>query len=259
MHHEWTIKALRAGKHVLCEKPLAVTSAQAEEMFDVAQKTGKVLIEAFMYVSHPQTAKVLEVINSGAIGELRLIRASFCYRTSRIDGNIRFDPKLAGGALMDVGCYCTHFARKIAGDEPDSITAVGTLHPSGVDHLTAGVLRFPSGVVATFSCGMLAQCDNTAQICGTEGYLEIPWPWKPQRKSSFSLAHSVPPRQDKGAKTQPPKQAFTVDAPGELYELEANDFVAAVMDGAPPKLTEADSIGNMRALEQIRRQIGLSF
>src|SRR5687767_8487331 len=175
MHHEWTIKALRAGRHVLCEKPLAVTSAEAEEMFEVARRTGKVLVEAFMYVSHPQTKRVIEVINSGAIGELRLIRSSFCYRTSRMEGNIRFDPRLAGGALMDVGCYCTHFARMIAGAEPDSISAVGTLHPSGVDHLSSGVLRFPSGVVAMFSCGMLTQCDNTAHICGTEGYLEIPW------------------------------------------------------------------------------------
>jgi D-xylose 1-dehydrogenase (NADP+, D-xylono-1,5-lactone-forming) len=259
MHHEWTIKALRAGKHVLCEKPLAVTSAEAQEMFDVSRQTGKILVEAFMYVSHPQTAKIIEIIKSGAIGELRLIRTSFSYRTSRMDGNIRFDPKLAGGALMDVGCYCTHFARMIAGQEPTSNNAVGSLHPSGVDHLTAGVLRFPSGVVATFSCGMLTQCDNSAHICGTEGYLEIPWPWKPQRQSSFNLAHSVPPRQDKGAKTQPPKQQFTVEAAGELYELEANDFAATVLDGAAPRLTESDSIGNMLVLEQVRKQIGLSF
>ena len=259
MHHEWAIKVLRAGKHVLCEKPLAVTSAEAQEMFDVARQTGKMLVEAFMYVSHPQTAKIIEIIKSGAIGELRLIRTSFSYRTSRMDGNIRFDPELAGGALMDVGCYCTHFARMIAGQEPTDVSAVGTLHPSGVDHLTAGVLRFPNGIVSTFSCGMLTQCDNTAHICGTEGYLEIPWPWKPQRSSSFNLAHSVPPRQDKGAKTQPPKQTFTVDAPGELYELEANDFAATVLDGAAPKVTEADSIGNTSVLEQVRKQIGLKF
>ncbi|CAN5680043.1 Gfo/Idh/MocA family oxidoreductase [soil metagenome] len=259
MHHEWAIKALRAGKHVLCEKPLAVTVSQGEEMFDVAKRSGKILVEAFMYVSHPQTRRVIETIRGGAIGELRLIRTSFCYRTSRMDGNIRFDPNLAGGALMDVGCYCTHFARLIAGAEPIAISAVGTMHESGVDHLTAGVLKFSSGVVSTFSCGMLTQCDNTAHICGTEGYLEIQWPWKPVRNSSFNIAHSVPPRQDKGPASQPPKEVVKVEAPGELYELEANDFAATVLDHAPPRITAGDSIGNLRVLQEIRKQIGLPF
>src|SRR5688572_23018537 len=109
LHHEWTIRALRAGKHVLCEKPFASNLAQAQEMFDVAKASGKLAVEAFMYRSHPQTRAALMFIAGGEIGEVKLIRASFCFRTSRIAGNIRFDPALAGGAVMDVGCYCVSF------------------------------------------------------------------------------------------------------------------------------------------------------
>src|SRR5688572_7212137 len=109
LHHEWTIRALRAGKHVLCEKPFASNFAQAQEMFDVAKASGKLAVEAFMYRSHPQTRAALDLVAGGEIGEVKLIRASFCFRTSRIAGNIRFDPALAGGAVMDVGCYCVSF------------------------------------------------------------------------------------------------------------------------------------------------------
>jgi predicted dehydrogenase len=261
MHHEWTIKALRAGKHVLCEKPLAVTERQGREMFEAARLGGRVLVEAFMYVSHPQTAAVLKAVRDGVIGQLRLIRTSFCYRTTRLDGNIRFDASLCGGALMDVGCYCTHFARLLAGQEPMQVAAFATLHEAtGVDVATSGAMRFASGVLATFSCGMTTQCDNTAHICGTDGYIQIAWPWKPSRQTAgYTIAHSVPPRQDRGISTAQPGQAVSLQTPGDLYALEADDFAAAVLDGAPPRLTEPDTLGNLRVLDEIRRQIGLKY
>ena len=260
LHHEWTVKALRAGKHVLCEKPMAVTERQGQEMFETSRRAGRVLVEAFMYVSHPQTAAVLQAVRDGAIGELRLIRASFCYRTTRIDGNIRFSTELCGGALMDVGCYCTHFARMIAGQEPMQVSAFAAMHERGVDLATSAVLRFPSGVLATFSCSMGTQCDNTAHVCGTEGYLEIPWPWKPNPQTAgFTIAHSVPPRQDGGAANLVPRQTVKVDAPGQLFGIEADAFASTVLDGAPPAVSEADTLGNLRVLDEIRRQIGLGF
>src|SRR5579884_3712182 len=154
MHHQWTIAALRAGKHVLCEKPIASNSAEAEEMFEVARRQGRVLMEAFMYRSHPQTLAVIEAVRAGAIGQVRLIRTSFCYRTMRIAGNIRFDPKLAGGALMDVGCYCTDFSRLIAGVEPTRVVATGQKHETGVDEIAGAVLEFPNQITASFTCGM---------------------------------------------------------------------------------------------------------
>src|SRR6185437_4599683 len=215
MHHEWTIKALRAGKHVLCEKPMASNTAQAQEMFDVAAKTGCRLSEAFMYRSHPLIHSVLQAIGAGKIGRVRLIRTSFCFRVWNTANNIRFDPALAGGALMDIGCYCINFSRLIAGAEPSSMHAVGQLHPSGVDELAAAVLQFPGNIAASFTCGMNAQADNTASICGDEGYIEIPVPWKPPVQNAvWNLAYSTPPRMDQPGSAAPPraKETFSVDA-----------------------------------------------
>src|SRR4051794_5096233 len=111
MHREWTIRSIRAGKHVLCEKPFAMNAGESAEMIDVAQREGRVLIEAFMYRAHPQTGAIVDAVRGGKIGRLQLVRTSFCYRTTRIAGNVRFDRELGGGALMDVGCYCLSFAR----------------------------------------------------------------------------------------------------------------------------------------------------
>src|SRR5437868_11477240 len=118
MRHPWTNAALKAGKHVLCEKRLASNAAEAQEMFDVAQASGRVLVEAFMYRSHPQTLAVMDVVKSGVIGQVKLVRSSFCFRTMKIEGNIRFSRELAGGALMDIGCYCINFSRLVAQQEP---------------------------------------------------------------------------------------------------------------------------------------------
>src|SRR4051794_13833402 len=137
LHHEWTIRALRAGKHALCEKPFAASAAQAREMFDVAKSVGRVAVEAFMYRSHPQTHTAVRAVREGAIGAVKLIRTSFAFRTFKVAGNIRFDPQLAGGSVMDVGCYCVSFARLIAGAEPSTVHAAGHLHETGVDDLAA--------------------------------------------------------------------------------------------------------------------------
>jgi predicted dehydrogenase len=263
LHHEWTIKALRAGKHVLCEKPFALNGSQSQEMFDVAEKAGHVLVEAFMYRSHPYIRGVEEAIRAGAVGELRMIRTSFCYRTSKIAGNVRFDRQLGGGALMDVGCYCINFSRHFAGAEPVSIQAAARFHESGVDEMTSATMQFASGAIASFNCGMSVQADNTGAICGTDGYIEVPVPWKPTLgKGGYIIGRSTPPRQDQAnssAPAPPPRQLFAVDADQDLYALEADDFAAVVLDGKTPAITRADTIGNMRVLDEIRRQIGLRF
>jgi predicted dehydrogenase len=263
LHHAWTIRALRAGKHVLCEKPFALDGAQTLEMFETAEKQGRVLVEAFMYRSHPYIRAVDEQLRAGAIGAIQLIRTSFCYRTTKIAGNVRFDRALGGGALMDIGCYCVNFSRHFAGGEPVAIQANATFHESGVDEICAGMMQFSNGVTASFTCGMSVQADNTATICGTEGFIEIPVPWKPvQGKGGFVVARGTPPRQDqKDAKSPPtlPRQSIQIDADQDLYALEADAFAATVLDGAPPAITRADTIGNMRVLDAIRRQIGLKF
>ena len=205
LHHEWTVLALQAGKHVLCEKPFASNAAQSEQMFDEAERAGRLVMEAFMYRCHPQTLAVVEAVRRGDIGRLKLIRTSFCYRTTRIAGNVRFDADLAGGALMDVGCYCLSFSRLLAGAEPVEAHATGHVHASGVDDLAAGFLRFPGApggrprrrpVLATFTCGMGVQADNTAYVCGSEGYIEIPVPWKPPAKRRPIHPRPLDPAED---------------------------------------------------------------
>ena len=261
LHHDWTIRALRAGKHVLCEKPFAANAAQAQEMFDEARRVGRLAVEAFMYRSHPQTRAALTATREGKIGDVRLIRTSFCFRTSKVDGNIRFDPRLAGGGIMDVGCYCVSFARAVAAAEPTAVHATARLHPTGVDELAAGTLTFPNGVVATFACGMTVQADNAAYVCGTEGFVEIPVPWKPAVEGSrFSIVRQTPPLMDGNPRpAAPPRE--TVEVPGgqNLYTYEIDDFAAAVLDAKPPAVSEADTLGNMRVLDEIRRQVGLPY
>lgn len=259
LHHEWTIKALRAGKHVLCEKPFAMTRPQAAEMFDAARHAKRVLVEAFMYRSHPLTHAVIDAVRGGEVGQVRLIRTSFCYRTTRVDENVRFRTELGGGGLMDVGCYCINFSRLIAGEEPDEVQATAHFHrESGVDDVVAATMRFPSGVVASFTCGMSVHADNTAYVCGTDGYIEVPVPWKPPaQQAAYTVARSTPPKMDlaAGAATRPPRETRLIDANMELYALEADDFAATALDGRPPAVSAADTLGNMAVLDEIRRQI----
>jgi len=262
MHHEWTIKALHAGKHVLCEKPFAVTVAQAAEMFEASELTGKQVIEAFMYRAHPQTIEAIRAIRAGVIGEVKLIRTSFCYFTHRITGNIRFDASLAGGSIMDVGCYCVNLSRAIAAAEPTEIRGFGQLHESGVDETTSVMMKFPNDIIAEFSCGMRVQADNTAWVCGTGGHLSIPVPWKPPPdKAHFVIGRATPPKQDlaSGAAVAPPRQVVEIADNREVFLVEADAFADCVLDGKPPFITREDTLGNTRVLAEIRRQIGLSF
>jgi xylose dehydrogenase (NAD/NADP) len=259
LHHEWTIKALRAGKHVLCEKPFAVKLAQAREMFDVAEKEGRLLMEAFMYRTHPLTHAVVGEVKSGAIGEVKLIRTSFCFKVTKWQGNIRFAPELAGGVIMDVGCYCVNFARLFAGEEPSCIHVVHHRHETGVDDVAAGTLVFPGGAIATFTCGMSVHADNTASICGSEGFIEIPIPWKPPAKgATYTIARSTPPKMENPTlKGPPPRETRTVEVDGDLYGMEADAFAAAVADETPPAVTREDTLGNQRVVDELRRQMGL--
>jgi D-xylose 1-dehydrogenase (NADP+, D-xylono-1,5-lactone-forming) len=249
MHHEWTIKALRAGKHVLCEKPMGVNLREVEEMFGEARRAKRVLAEAFMYRSHPLTLAVERAVREGVIGKVRIIRTSFVYASTKIAGNIRFDAALAGGSIMDIGCYCLSYSRLFAGAEPTSMKVYGHVHESGIDDFAAGAMAFPGDIVANFSCGMTVHADNTAEILGTEGYIEVPVPWKPP---VHDAAYSVV---DAGGR----RQTHLVSAGKHLYALEADDFAATVQDGMPQRVSVEDSLANQRWLDEMRRQVGLSF
>jgi len=262
LHKDWTLRALRAGKHVLCEKPLGLNAAEAVEMFDAARSAGKALVEAFMYRSHPQTLSLIEAVRTGEIGKLQLIRTSFCYHTRKIDGNVRFARELGGGGLMDIGCYCISFARLFAGGEPSAVQAVATFHPSGVDDRAAGTMVFPTGIISSFTCGMSLQADNTAYLCGTDGYIEVPTPWKPTTgNSKFIVTRGTPPKMDnpRSPTAPPPRDVREIPVSGDLYGMEADDFAETVLDGKPARVSRDDSVGNMRVLDEMRRQIGLEF
>src|SRR5262245_19594215 len=166
LHAEWTIACARAGKHVLCEKPLATSRAEAETMFEAARDAGVWLMEAFMYRFHPQTLKVQELIAEGAIGEVRLIRSTFSF-TVADPNNVRLSAELAGGALMDVGCYAVNFARMVAGAAPEHVAAVARWAPSGVDEMLAGTLEYPGGAVAQITCSLNASRVHSAHVIGS--------------------------------------------------------------------------------------------
>lgn len=252
LHHPWSIAALAAGKHVLCEKPFATNLADAQAMFDAADAAERVIVEAIMYRSHPLTTAVLEQVKSGAIGNVRMLRATFCYRAKTTAGNVRFDRELAGGALMDIGLYCVDFCNLFAGSEPKQVHAVAHLHATGVDEQTAAVMHFANGIVAEFICGLGLHMDNTAFISGDEGYIHIPIPWKPPvKQATFTITRPGP--------DQPQTETFHIDADRPLYALEADDFAAAVHDAAPPAISRDETLANMRILDDLRRQVGLPF
>lgn len=259
LHHPWTIAALRAGKHVLCEKPIAANRPEAEEMFDTADRKGRVLAEGFMYRSHPLLHKVKQRVREGAIGKVVSLHTSFCFATRKVRGNVRFSQPLAGGALMDIGCYCINFSRFFAGSEPSRITASARLHRSGVDIFTAATLQFPNGIIASFSCGMDTQADNTAMISGSDGYLQIPVPWKPgMQRNPYVVAQMPSPRQDgPQRRTTPRHRTHYVAARRPLFTLEADDFARCVFAGTPPVVGRHDAVGNMQVLDDVRRAVGV--
>ncbi len=246
LHHRWTIRALNKGKHVLCEKPIAGDAAEAEEMFDTARRCGRVLVEAFMYRFHPAIGRLIETVRGGAIGDVKLIRSHFTF--NRLDpADVRFQPRLAGGSMMDVGCYCINLSRALAGGEPTAVHAAAHLHASGVDDYAAGTLDFGGQTLAVFTCGMSVEADRTTYIGGSEGYIAIDCPWFCD--GSFTLVT------DKGDT----RHTVRVEATAGLYALEADGLAAAAHEGVDVPVTEADSLGNMRVLDQLRQQVGVAF
>jgi len=241
LHFAWTSAALRAGKHVLCEKPLALNSAAAEELFDLAAENGVLLMEGFMYRAHPQTRLLLETISGGEIGELKVIQSNFCFNRPASMEDARFQPNEGGGSLMDVGCYCIDFARLLTGEEPTGVSGIPHLHELGVDDYFAGSLSFPGGTLASFVCGMTVTTDQTTRLYGTEGWIEIPRFWK--AAEGFTIHHPS----DEPRSVHVPK----LESLPPLYALEADAF-AGVTYGAANWNRPENTIANLKAIEAIR-------
>jgi D-xylose 1-dehydrogenase (NADP+, D-xylono-1,5-lactone-forming) len=175
MHCEWSIRALEAGKHVLCEKPMSRHTDEVEAAFDAAERAGRFLSEAFMYRHNPQTKKARALLDEGAIGELRLVRSAFSY-TLYDEKNIRLRTDVEGGALMDVGCYCVSGSRLLGG-EPETAYGQAWFGPSGTDWVFGGTLRFPGNVIALFDCGTALPERDELEAIGSEGSLFLDDPW----------------------------------------------------------------------------------
>jgi D-xylose 1-dehydrogenase (NADP+, D-xylono-1,5-lactone-forming) len=175
MHCEWSIRALEAGKHVLCEKPLSRHPDEVDAAFDAAERTGRLLSEAFMYRHNPQTKKLRSLVDEGAIGELRLVRSAFSY-TLYDEDNIRLRTDVEGGSLMDVGCYCVSGSRLLGG-EPETAYGQAWFGPSGTDWVFGGTLRFPGNVIALFHCGTAMPERDELEAVGSEGSLFLDDPW----------------------------------------------------------------------------------
>ena len=173
MHREWTIRAAERGKHVLCEKPLALSAAECAEMEAAAGANGVKLMEAFMYRFHPRTQRIVEMVRAGVVGDLKVITSAFTFRL-RNPENIRLDPALGGGSLMDVGCYCVNVSRTIAGAEPVEVQAVAHQASSGVDEQMVGTLRFEDGLLAQFDCSLTMERRESLVVVGTDAYLTVP-------------------------------------------------------------------------------------
>lgn len=234
LHAEWSIKALQAGKHVLCEKPMALSTAELDAMAAAAQRSGRVLAEAFMYRHHPQTLKVRELVEAGAIGELRLITGAFSFNLTRA-GDVRLNADLGGGSIWDVGCYPVSYARWVAGQEPVEVYGHAVAGRGGVDELFLGQLRFPGQVRAQFDSAFSVEFRARLEITGTDGVIELTNPYKPDPDQTFTV------RRGDAVET-------VTLPPAGLYEGEIEDLADAVLLGRPPRMSLADSRGNAAAL-----------
>jgi xylose dehydrogenase (NAD/NADP) len=259
LHVEWAIRALEAGKHVLCEKPLSGRAADAALAFDTAERCGRLLMEAFMWRHHPQTARLVELIAEGTIGRPRLVRASFSFHLDDL-GNSRLRRELEGGSLMDLGCYCVNASRLLCG-EPDRVHGEQVLGGDGVgdgrvDVAFAGLLGFadPLGggeqLVAHFDCGLVFNSQDELIVLGEHGSLHLADPWHCRRPA-------IVLRRGEGSET-------IAVANADSYGLELENLSAAIRGTAVPLLGRADAVGQARVIEALHvsaaegRAVGLA-
>jgi len=241
LHCEWTVKALRAGKHVLCEKPLADDVTQCRKMIAAAGKSGRQLMEAFMYRFHPQTTKVKELLTAGAIGEVRIVRAAFGFPLNQEAPNVRLAADLAGGCLMDVGCYCVNAIRYFFGEEPIAVLGhAARAKANGVDLTFAGTLIFSDQRAGIFNSSFKTVLDWNVEIVGTQGRIFVPSPWKPNAQlASLTVETKGEPR------------TVEVKDGGGLYTLEVDHFSRCILEDRPVALSPEDGLRNMAVINAL--------
>jgi predicted dehydrogenase len=238
LHVGWSERALAAGKHVQCEKPLARSRKQAEHAFDVADRAGRILAEGFMYRHHPQTMRIRSLLEAGAVGPLRLIRAAQSFPITE-QSDVRLVRELDGGALMDVGCYCVHFARFIAG-EPERVYGQQRLNHDGVDLLFSGAMRFAGDVLAQFDAAIDVPRRDFLELVGADGTIEVHDPWMGGEGAKPAIIVKRDGATERIA-------AERLDA----YQLQLEDFAAAVRGKRTPLLGRDDATAQAAAIEAL--------
>jgi predicted dehydrogenase len=245
LHAEWAMRAAAAGKHVLCEKPIAMSAVQAQEMVDACQRAGVRLMEAFMYRLHPLWVRALEIVASGRIGELLAVQTFFAYRNVN-PANIRNVAAFGGGALRDIGCYAIHSARLLMAEEPTRVEAVIRRDPNfGTDVLTSAVLGFGERQ-ATFTVSTQLEPDQRVHVAGTAGRLliEIPFNIPPDRPTRlFVTAGGTPP-------VSPDTEVIEIPA-ADQYRVQAEAFSRAVLEDREVPIPPADAVANMRVIDRV--------
>ena len=240
LHAAWTIAAAQAGKHILCEKPFAMTVEEVDAVIAAAGRAGVVVAEAFMYRHHPQTIKVQELVASGAIGKLRLVHGSHTFNIVAREPDPRLDPALGNGSIWDVGCYPINYARFVIGAEPAEAFGWQAPGSTGVNETFVGQLRFPGDIYAQFDCGFRAPFRAQFEVVGSEGTIGMTHPFKPGLDERIVLA--------RGSDTQ------TIAIPGQdPYVGEVEDMADAILLGTAPRVGLADSRGNVAAIVALLR------
>lgn len=262
-HAEWAIKAAHAGKHILCEKPIALNHADTMAIVAAAREHGVFLMEAFMYRCHPQTAKLVELLRAKTIGDVRAIQATFSFQGGFNPDSRLFNNSLGGGGILDIGCYPISMARLIAGAatgadfaEPLDVKGVAHLGATGVDEWATAVLRFPGDILAQISTGILINQENVVRIFGTTGKITIPNPWLHNRKTAdvgklIVQLHGQPPTEIEIPVTVT-SYAFEIDVVGRAIH-------AGQTQAPSPAMTWDDTLGNMQTLTRWRESVGLTY
>jgi xylose dehydrogenase (NAD/NADP) len=243
LHCEWTIKALQAGKHVLCEKPLADNAIQCKQMIRAARKSRRLLMEAFMYRFHPQTAKIEELLIQKTIGHVRVVRAAFGFLINLEVPNVRLAEELTGGCLMDVGCYCVNAIRNVFGEEPVEVLGHAVRgEKTQVDVTFAGTLIFPDRRVGIFNSSFHTVLDWSVEIVGTQGRIFVPSPWKPNAQlTSFIL------------EVNGKAETVEIKDGGGIYHLEVDHFSRCVLENQPLGLPPEDGLRNMAVIDALQK------
>ena len=244
MHLPWTLQALSAGKHVLCEKPLACNVREARKMAAQARESGLLLMEAFMYRFHPRSRRIKQIVDQGAIGKPCLVRSAFCFHMDddilQSGGNVRLKPEMGGGALLDVGCYSVSVARWLLGAEPTAVQAQAVYHPDGVDIHLVGTLRFGQEKLAVLEASFISALQQTYTVVGSDGAIDLPQnafiPW--EKNARYTLRK----------KDEEVGEEHVITGADE-YQLMVEHFSDAVIGRTELDYTPDDSIANMRTLD----------